>query len=217
LFLVAVSLFVRYKIAPKEQVATEEQIAQTRTDIEAITQLTLEDKIRLEKEREILSSLTETEDITVPDIEIKITENKKTIINNGQGYTLTVPNNLIIARSVLGDWIELHDKIYMCKGDPKCPPIIHIRVTKNNPLSLSIDKWLEKAEQEIGDKIYSPREKMTIGDIIAYKVSVAIQGTFDGFYYYLTNGQKIYSIRISKIDDKKYIDNIKTFLFLSVQ
>ena len=101
----------------------------------------------------------------------------------------------------------------MCKEDPSCDPIMRIRATEDNPQKLDLEKWFKTEEEKAGSEIYSPREKVAINGITAYKITENIPGVFDGFYYYWSRGTKIYYLRISAFDEEKYGEFIITFRF----
>ena len=189
----------------------EELIAAAERRIQELSEVTPEEEEKRKEERDILSAQKVFEDVGVEGVEVEVIEdeNKKIIRNSHQGYSIEVPLNLVVARSVSSDWIELHDKEFMCEADPSCDPIIRIRALDRNPNTLSIGEWL-KSEEKTGEQIYSPREELTIGGQTVYKVTESIPRIFDGFYYYWAKGTKIYFIRIWSFDDPLYRPYIET-------
>lgn len=193
----------------------ENAIERTQKELEALSALSPEEKAERARKRSILSAQQETGDVVIDGVEIEIRGTKKILLNKKEGYQIEVPTNLLVARSVASDWIELHDKKFMCQ-DPSCEPVMRIRVQTYNADELPIGKWLEKEEAKTGTLIYSPREQLTIGQEMVYRVSEEIPARFEGYYYYWGKGKNIYDIRISVFDDEIYRPFIDTFLFLPV-
>lgn len=193
----------------------ESAIERTKKELEILSALSPEEKAERERKRNVLSAQKETGDVAIEGVEIVIQGAKKIMVNKKEGYRIEVPANLLIARSVASDWIELHDRQFMCQ-DQSCEPVIRIRVQARNPDELPIGRWLGKEEEKAGAPIYSPREQIIIGQESAYRVSEEIPARFEGYYYYWGKGKKIYDIRISTFDYEAYITSINTFSFFSV-
>lgn len=205
---------------PEEQVAVPEQknvveqeIEATKKQLEELSKLTPEEIKKREEERRVLAAQNVTADVTVPGVEILAQDNKKIIKNTAEGYRIEIPQDLIVARTVKSDSVEVHDPKTMCKEDPSCDPIMRIRVTEDNPQKLDLEKWFRAEEEKAGSEIYSPREKIAINGIISYKIVENIPGVFDGYYYYWSRTAKIYYLRISAFDEDKYRRFIETFTF----
>lgn len=193
----------------------ESAIERTKKELEILSDLSPEEKAERERKRNVLSAQKETGDVIIEGLDIVIQGAKKIVVNKKEGYQIEVPVNLLIARSVASDWIELHDRQFMCQ-DPSCEPVMRIRVQARNPDELLIGGWLGKEEEKAGALIYSPREQITIGQKSAYRVSEEIPARFEGYYYYWGKEKKIYDIRISTFDDEAYRPYINTFSFFSV-
>lgn len=166
-----------------------------------------------EEKIETLTAQTVVEDVGVEGVEVLLTEDKRVIHNRAQGYSIEVPPNLLIARSITSDWIELHDKEFMCQEDPSCDPVLRIRVEETNPNELDLEEWFEKEEEKEGFPIYSPREQLEIQGEVAYRVTESIPRVFEGFYYYWSKEKNLYYIRIADFDDEIYRSYIETFIF----
>lgn len=191
----------------------EKDIEETKKQLEEVSSLSPEERARLEEERKILSASRVTKDVAVKGVEVQIRDEKKTILNRVEGYRIEVPLNLVIARSISSNWLEFHDQKNMCL-DPDCDPVMRIRTVSVNPRNLTLNEWLAEEEKRANAEIYSPREKLTIGNETAYRVTEEIPGKFEGYYYYLGRGTKIYDIRISKFDDEIYRSASETFSFV---
>ena len=196
---------------PKEEVAAD--IKTVEEQLEELAKLSPEEKKKREEERRVLTAQNVTADISVPGVRIIVEGQRKIIKNIAEGYSIEIPSELIIARSVASDLIEVHDLKIMCKEDPSCDPIMRIRVTEDNPQKLELEKWFLSEEEKAGSPIYSPREKITIGGVTAYRIAENIPAVFDGYYYHWSRGAKIYYIRISAFDEGKYREFINTFRF----
>ncbi len=192
----------------------ESAIERTKKELETLSTLSPEEKAERQRKRNILSARKETSDVAIEGVEIMIKGAKKIMVNKKEGYQIEMPSNFLIARSVASDWIELHDKQFMCQ-DQSCEPVMRIRVQARNTDELSIGEWLGKEEERAGASIYSPREQITIGQESAYRVSEEIPARFEGYYYYWGKGKKIYDMRISVFDDETYRPYIHTFSFLA--
>ena len=188
----------------------DEQILSTQKQLEKIETLSPEERKKREKEREILSAQRVTKDVLLEGVEITLSGGKKVITNRAQGYRIEVPSNLIIARSIASDWIELHDSQSMCQ-DPACDPVIKITVAEANPALLSLEDWFNQEENKARAPIFSPREQLSINGQKTYRVLEVIPGKFDGFSYYWEKGKKIYTLRISSFDEPTYRNAINTF------
>ena len=196
---------------PEEEVAAD--IKTVQKQLEELSKLSPEEKKKREEERQVLTAQDVTADIPVPGVEI-ITEGQRKIIKNiTEGYRIEIPGELIIARAVTPDLIEIHDPKTMCKEDPSCDPIMRIRVTGDNPQKLDLEKWFLLEEEKYGSPVYSPREKIIINGSTAYRIIENIPAVFDGYYYYWSRGAKVYYLRISAFDEEKYREFIETFRF----
>lgn len=193
----------------------ENAIERTQKELEALSALSPEEKAERARKRDVLSAQKETDDVLIDGVEVVVQGAKKILLNKKEGYRIEVPANLLIARSVTSDWIELHDKKFMCQ-DPSCEPVMRIRVQMHNADELPIGEWLGKEEAKTGALIYSPREQLTIGQELVYRVTEEIPARFEGYYYYWGKGKNIYDIRISIFDDEAHRPYINTFSFLPV-
>lgn len=189
------------------------QIELTEKRIEELKQLTPEQKAKVKQERETLSAQRVTDDVAVEGLKIFKVGNTKTVENLAEGYMLEVPLNLVVARSISSDSIELHDRELMCRSDPLCRPVMRIARSGENARRLSIDTWLAQEEQKAGRAIYSPRKKLVLNGRETYQVTENIPGRFTGFYYYWTKDGRIYSLRISALDEQAYHSSIETLNF----
>lgn len=189
----------------------EEKISQVKEQLQELIKLSPEERAKKEKEREILTAEKVSEDVKISGVSIIFSEDKKIIKNSTQGYSIAVPLNLVIARSVAGNLIELHDQQFFCP-DPSCDPVFRIEVTEANPKELVIEKWFATEERKDGSEIYSPREKLTIGNETIWRVIEVVPRTEARYYYYYWGrGKKIYSLRVSEFYDKKYQKYVGTF------
>lgn len=193
----------------------ESAIKRTKQELEILFTLSPEEKAERERKRNVLSAQKETSDVAIEGVEIVIQGAKKIMVNKREEYRIEIPTNLLIARSVASDWIELHDQQFMCQ-DQSCEPVMRIRVQARNPDELPIGEWFGKEEAKTGTSIYSPREQIIIGQESAYRVSEEIPARFEGYYYYWGKGKKIYDIRISVFDDETYRPYLHTFSFFPV-
>lgn len=193
--------------------AVEEEIEATKKQLEELYKLTPEEIKKREEERQALSAQDITTDVLVSGVEILFEGNKKIIKNTAQRYRIEIPSELIVARTVKSDLVEIYDPKTMCKEDPSCDPIIRIRTGEDNPQKLDLEKWFKAEEEKSGSDIYSPREKIIISGNTAYKIIESIPGVFDGYYYYWSRGSKIYYLRISAFDEEKYREFVETFTF----
>lgn len=193
----------------------ESAIERTKKELETLSTLSPKEKAERERKRNVLSAQKETSDVAIEGVEIVLQGAKKIVVNKKEGYRIEVPVNLLIARSVASDWIELHDKQFMCQ-DQSCEPVMRIRVQARNPDEFPIEGWFGKEEEKAGAPIYSPREHIIIGQESAYRVLEEIPARFEGYYYYWGKGEKIYDIRVSVFDDETYRPYINTFSFLPV-
>lgn len=191
--------------------AVEQRIVETKRQLEAIDSLSPEEKAKREQERNILSATTANIDVPIEGVSLVREGEKKLIQNSTEGYRLSLPANLVLARSISSDWLEFHDPRSMC-GDPACDPIIRITVAHEYG-DLPLEEWFVAEEKKAGALIYSPRELVMLGDLQAVRVSETVEGGFEGYYYYLTDGKKLYAIRISKSDDERYHAVLETFRF----
>ena len=191
----------------------ESAIERTKKELETLSTLSPEEKMERERKRTVLSAQKVTDDVSIEGVEVTVLGTKKMLLNQKEGYRIEMPANLVIARSITSDWIELHDKNVMCQ-DPSCDPVMRIRVQTSNRDELPIEEWFIKEEKKAGTLIYSPRERFAIGQESVYRVLEEIPARFEGYYYYWGRGKKIYDIRISVFDDEIYRYNINTFSFL---
>lgn len=191
----------------------ENAIERTQKELEALSALSPEEKAERARKRNVLSAQKATDDALIEGVEITVVGAKKILSNKREGYRIEMPGTLLVARSVTSDWVELHDKTFMCQ-DPSCEPVMRIRVQAHNPDELPIAEWLQREEEKAGASIYSPREQLTIGQELVYRVLEEIPTRFEGYYYYWKKGKKIYDIRISVFDDELYRPSINTFSFL---
>lgn len=177
----------------------EEQISATEKRLQELSRLTPEEIAKSEAELEILSAKTAAKDVQVDGIEVVTAAGKKIIKNFAQHYTIEVPPNLLVARSIAPDWLELYDPEIMCEGDPLCSPILRIVVSTEDI-------------KDILSQLAS-YETINIGGEIVYKVTEKIPTVFEGSYYYWFRDGKVYSIRISSFDESTYYKYIETFRF----
>lgn len=191
--------------------AVERRITETKRQLEAIDSLSPEEKAKRERERDVLSATTVKIDVSIEGVSIVKEGGKKLIQNSALGYRLSLPSNLVLARSVSSDWLEFHDPKSMC-GDPTCNPIIRIALVHEYG-DLPLEEWLAAEEKKAGALIHSPRETITLDNLKAVRVSETIEGGFEGYYYYMTDGKKLYALRISKSDDEQYHSILETFRF----
>lgn len=187
----------------------EEKISTIEKQLEEISKITPEEKQKIEVVRGILSAEKATDDVKVEGVEITLSGSIKIIKNSAQGYSIEMPLNLLLARSVSSDFIEFHDRNFICQ-DSSCEPVIRIEAKDANPKEFTLDEWFADEERRAGP-IYSPRERLTVGDKIVYKVTEIIPAKFEGVYYYWGRGKKIYSLRISSFDEPTYRKHIDTF------
>ncbi|OHB21805.1 MAG: hypothetical protein A2939_01765 [Parcubacteria group bacterium RIFCSPLOWO2_01_FULL_48_18] len=197
----------------REAQDVKRQIAITEWRLERLSERSPEEEQRIEEQRETLVAQEVTEDVKLEGVEIIEKDDKKIIKNHSYGYYIEMPGRLVIARSISGDSIELHDPQYMCEGDPSCEPVLRIRTEASNPNQLSLEEWFAAEEQKSGFPLYSPREKIELGSQAAYRVTEIIPDVFEGFYYYWSRVDKIYYIRVADIDDETYRPYIETFRF----
>lgn len=190
----------------------ENAIERTQKELEALSALSPAEKAERARKRNVLSAQQATDDVVIEGVEITVVGAKKILSNKTEGYHIEVPAKLLVARSVTSDWIELHDKTFMCQ-DPSCEPVMRIRVQVHNPDELPIEEWFKREEEKAGASIYSPREQLTIGQESVYRIFEEIPTRFEGYYYYWKKGKKIYDIRISVFDDEVYRPSINTFSF----
>lgn len=191
----------------------ERQIALTQEQLEELEKLTPEQRAQREREQEILTAKSALDDVVVEGVEVSKLDGTKLVQNRAQGYSIEVPSNLLIARSVSSDWLEFHDRELMCQGDPLCEPVIRIVVEARNQDQLSLEQWFSAEERDARAAIFTPRQKLTIRNQTVYKVEESIPGRFEGFYYYWSKGENIYYLRISGVDDSLYRSFIETLNF----
>lgn len=191
----------------------ESEIDATKKQLEELSRLTSEEIKKREDERKILTAQDVASDIPVKGVEILTKDGIKIIRNIAEGYRIEIPVELIIARTIKSDLIEIHDPRVMCKEDPSCDPIIRIRASPDNLQKLDLEKWFKAEEEKAGSEIYSPRERVEVGDEVAFRITENIPGVFDGYYYYWSRGAKIYYLRVSAFDEGKYGEFIETFTF----
>lgn len=199
--------------APEHLKELEQQIEETKSELEKLERLDPEERRIREEQRETLSALEVTKDVVIEGVEVSIVGERKEITNHKEGYRISVSQKLVMARSIASNWIELHDPKTMCE-DPSCDPVILIAVAESNPSELSIAEWLAQEEKNAGEEIYSPREELPIGGVAAFRVTESLPPLFEGFSYYFGKGKKIYSLRISGTNESMYREYIETFLFL---
>lgn len=189
----------------------EEKISQVKEQLEELTKLSPEERAKKEKEREILTAEKVIEDVKISGINIIVLEDKKNVKNFAQNYSIIVPLNLVVARSIASNLIEFHDKQFFCP-DPSCDPVFRIEVTEANLKELVIEKWFAVEERKAGAEIYSPREKLTIEAQAVWRVTEIVPRTEAHYYYYYwSRGTKVYSLRVSEFNDEKYQKYIGTF------
>lgn len=191
----------------------ERQIEITMRELEAIRALPPEEERKREEARDILSAQHVEEDIFVKGTEITSGEKEKVFINRTYGYRITLPDNLVVARSITPERIELHDQKFMCEGDPLCDPIIRIEVKSAGNNIATLEEWFSREEKKAGASIYSPRKRLMINGVSVWRVEEDIPRRFDGYYYYWMRGTDVYSLRISKFDDPTYQSVIASFRF----
>jgi hypothetical protein len=196
-------------------VATKNQISQVQNSIQEETKEADQTPQQIAQNKhdiEILAARTATNDVSVDGIKITKNNGKKIVQNVAQGYSIELPQNLILARSISSDKLNFFDPETMC-ASPSCEPILGIVVSQDNPESLSLDEWMRSAEDKAGQPIYEPREQLSFNGQAVFKVTEIIPDKFDGYYYFWTKGTNVYYIRISKFDDITYSEYIKTFKF----
>lgn len=204
LFFVSVSIAIKVRQSAllqaklKEQLQDiEQRILITQNELDKLLQLTPEEKNRRLEELKILSAQSALTDVPVAGLEIVKSDGKKIIKNIAEGYRLEAPANLVVARSISSDWLELHDQETMCEGDPLCGPILRIVVSKDD-----INNIVLEAESY---------ERLNIGGAAVYRVAEVIPAVFEGSYYYWSRNGKVYSIRVSSFDESAYRKYIETF------
>lgn len=188
---------VKRSALEKQLKEIEEQISVTEKRLQELSELTPEEIAKREAEQEILSAKTATKDVKVNGVEVVITKERKLIKNLTENYSIEVPPNLLIARSVSSDWLELHDPQTMCQGDPSCNPILRIVVLREN-----IKNIISEAAEY---------ETLNINGEKTYRVTEIIPAVFEGSYYYWSRGDKVYAIRVSSFDEPVYHKYIETF------
>lgn len=198
------------KALEAELKAIEKKINETEEEIKRLSDLSPEELEKRQKEDAILSAQSAAVDVSVAGVEITISGNKKLIKNTEQGYSLELPKNLLLARSISSDHLEFHDKDLMCQGDPSCQPIILIEAATLNPGKLSLEDWFKSEEEKAGSQIYSPRKLVTFNGISFYQVTESLLPAFDGYYYYWSKGEYVYYLRISKFNEEFYSEYLKT-------
>lgn len=196
----------------REHVAVvERQIALYQKKLEELYRITEEEKKKRREETEVLVAQEITDDVKVEGVEVVSQGERKTLRNLTEGYEIQLPLNLVIARSVSSDTLEIHDKELFCKEDPECDPVMRISVRDANPKELPLNIWMDTEEKRVGEKIYSPRERLILSNQVVYRVREIIPRRFDGYYYYWGKGRKVYSLRISSFDEPTYGKFIETF------
>ncbi|MFA5747174.1 MAG: hypothetical protein WC926_03805, partial [Candidatus Paceibacterota bacterium] len=122
----------------------------------------------------------------------------KNILKNGpQGYELEYPKDLVVRANEFGG-------IYLFNSDQikpdcfNCPPLMSI--TKlDNPGGLSLEKWLEKENEEYGFLYWQEKKEVKVNDYAGYKIEV--EGDPGIYDYYFVKGKELYSISTLKDDE----------------
>lgn len=189
---------------------TEQKLSEKEGDLAALEAQTAEEEAARVRERENLAAQEATEDATVEGVFISQASGKRTLRNEPEGYSLVIPEELILARSVKSDMIELHDRSLMCAGDPLCEPVIRIQLMESGIGQLTLEDWFTKQEKGAGSAMYSPREFKKIGEMMLARATEDIPRRFSGFYYYWEHGGRIYALRIAASDEEKLLPIIET-------
>jgi hypothetical protein len=171
-----------------------------------------EEEARIAAEREILSATKAAGDVAVLGVRIEASPKGKVIINEKEGYRITLPLPLVLARSVEGEHLEFHDPAVMCQGDPSCPPVLRIDVAAENPTRLPLLDWLVHEETTADEIVYSPREMLSINGATVAKVTISLPEIFDGYDYYWAHGDNIYVLQIARVYDGAYKDAIYSLM-----
>ena len=102
--------FSKRQALKKQLKLIEDQIASTEKQIEDLSALSSEEIIKREKEQEILSDRKVTDDVPVAGVEVLKEASRKIITNTAYGYSIELPLNLLLARSISGEHLEFHDR-----------------------------------------------------------------------------------------------------------
>jgi hypothetical protein len=183
-------------------------ISEKEAELKALSVRSREEEARIAAEREILSATKAAGDVAVLGVRIEASPKGKVIINEKEGYRITLPLPLVLARSVESAHLEFHDPAVMCQGDPSCPPVLRIDVVAENPTRLPLLDWLAQEEVAAGESIYSPRETLTVNGIAVARVTTVLPEIFDGYDYYFAHGAKIYVLQIARVYDGAYKEAI---------
>lgn len=186
-------------------------ISEKETELQALIERSPEEEARNAALRKTLSATSTTEDVPPPGVRIETTPKGKVVINESEGYRITLPQRLVLARSVESDHLEFHDSSTMCQGDPSCPPVLHIDVA-GGAGGLSLEEWFLSGEAEAGEPIYSPRESLVINGVRAARVSATLPEIFDGYDYYFAHNRKIYVLQIARVYHDAYKEVIYSLM-----
>lgn len=203
---------IKVKEAQKSPERLSDEISRTRERLEELSRISPAEKEKREKERQVLSAREIKEDVAVSGVNVRIEGERKIVDNHAMGYRFELPLNLVLARSITADTLEFYDRELMCAGDPECEPVFRVRVQEGNPDGLLLEEWFLSEEKKAGVPLYTPREKLILGERIAYRVEEVIPAKFEGYYYYWGKGKKIFILRVSKIDEEVYRKFIETFI-----
>jgi hypothetical protein len=187
--------------ALKEKEKIEQQIKEKEKELKKID----------EKIIEILTQTKAFEDGEVPGVKIEKRGEKKLVKNEDWGYSLEIPEKMILAQSITSDELKFfvpdQGGEICCPGWRGCPPDLIISV-ENNEENLDLEKWVEINR---GKEIASPEDGIylkklgwqKVGNYQWYKLDIFIEGVFSvpTFEYFLSKDQKIYSVSITQWTD----------------
>ena len=165
------------------------------------------------KELDTLATINAKEDTVVPGVAIVFQDNKKTLVNNNEGYSMEIPSAMLVARSIESSNINLYepDKAGDICGDPECPPIINIKA-RNNEAKWTLDEWAQKEQERVGSLIFQNKETLLINGLKTFRIQEETERTPPIYYYFLAKNNKVYRLSLAKSLEPKYKQYIESFV-----
>lgn len=172
------------------------------------------EKPTIEDQLTILYAEKATEDQKVSGLKIIKRGEKKLIKNEAEGYSIEVPLNLLIARTLESSelYFFLPEESGDICEDPECSPLMTIR-TIPNPENLSLKEWAQKEEEMAGYPMFEEKTELLINGKQAFRIEEETLRTSLIAYYFLASTNKVYEISIGAALEPEYKVYVESFKY----
>lgn len=174
----------------------------------------LSKKPAIENPLAILYTQEAFQDQEVPGVKITEQEEGKIIRNEAEGYTIEMPLNLLIARTLESSALYFflpEENGDICE-DPECTPLMVIKAT-SKPENLSLEEWTKQEEKRAGYPMFEQKAELLINGQQAFRIEEETPRTAPVAYYFLAATSKVYQISIGAGLESAYRIYIETFKY----